>query len=287
MYRVILSGIVGLAMSATFFSSAHAVEVYLFKGAGDFSFVSEKMHFSRGLNQIADTLNAEGIHAEVRRFGAVEDALKTIRKRKPESVVLIGHSMGALASMSTARNLRAAGVRIAYMGLIDIPGPVGVAGDNVEWVQNYYSINPVYGLLTNVKSHPNAKNIHVAGYVHSRMDDAPRVQEGMLAAIREVHQKELLQNQVQQPGLTFDPNPSVREVLVQAITPEPKPYVVPGPTPPVQDIDPVTTAFVPSEPEEGLLQQSKRLLRKTGDFVRDLSSGNRNGSNRRKHDSNR
>ena len=64
--------------------------------------------------------------------------------------------------------MREEGIRVAYMGLIDIPGPVGVAGDNVEWVENYYSINPVYGRLTNVATHPKAKNIHVGGYIHNR-----------------------------------------------------------------------------------------------------------------------
>ncbi|MEM9278289.1 MAG: thioesterase domain-containing protein [Pseudomonadota bacterium] len=199
MYRVFLKHVAVLAVASTIVSNAHAVEVYLFKGAGDFSFVNDNLHFSRGLNQIADTLNAEGIHAEVRRFSAVEDALSTIRQRKPESVAFIGHSMGALASMAMARNLQGEGVKIVYMGLIDIPGPVGVAGDNVEWVENYYSINPVYGKLTNVSSHPNAKNIHVSGYIHNRMDDAPKVQNGMLAAIRQIHAAETQSQSPQQP----------------------------------------------------------------------------------------
>ncbi|MBO6816055.1 MAG: hypothetical protein JJ891_14445 [Rhizobiaceae bacterium] len=194
MYRVFLKAAATMAACAFFLSpfvsSARAVEVYLFKGAGDFSFINSNMHFSRGLEKIARQMNSEGIHAEVRRFGAVEDALATIRRRKPESVAFIGHSMGALASMAMARRMRAEGIRVAYLGLIDIPGPVGVAGDNVEWVENYYSINPVYGLLTNASSHPNAKNIHVSGYIHNRMDDSPRVQNGMLDAVRKVHAAE-------------------------------------------------------------------------------------------------
>ena len=120
MYRVILKSAAAVATVFCLSSPAKAVEVYMFKGAGDFSFVNDNLHFSRGLNKMADTLNAEGIHAEVRRFGATEDALRTIRKRKPSSIAIIGHSMGALASMSIARQLKAEGVRIAYMELIDL-----------------------------------------------------------------------------------------------------------------------------------------------------------------------
>ena len=53
---------VTLTLSAAFItalsvSSANAVEVYLFKGAGDFSFINKNMHFSRGLDRIAKQLN--------------------------------------------------------------------------------------------------------------------------------------------------------------------------------------------------------------------------------------
>ena len=189
MLRVFLQSALVTAISCFSFS-AQAVEVYMFKGAGDFSFVNENMHFSRGLNKMADKLNAEGIRAEVRRFGAMDQALQLIRKRKPKSIAIVGHSMGALASLSMARSLQNDGVHIAYMALLDIPGPVGVASRNAAWVENYYTINPVYGKLTNVRSHPRAKNIHVFGYIHNRLDDAPKVQNGILAAIREVHAAE-------------------------------------------------------------------------------------------------
>ncbi|MEL7429818.1 MAG: thioesterase domain-containing protein [Pseudomonadota bacterium] len=190
MFRVILKSAAFLAAFSGLASQASAVEVYMFKGAGDFSFVNENMHFSLGLNDMADTLNAEGIHTEVRRFGAIEDALATIRKRKPKTIAFVGHSMGALASMAMARNLKDEGVDIVYMALLDIPGPVGVAGENVRKVENYFTINPVYGKLTNVRSHPDAKNIHVAGYIHNHLDDAPKVKRGILKAIRDIHARE-------------------------------------------------------------------------------------------------
>jgi len=189
LYRVILTLSASVFAAQLAVAPAKAVEVYLFKGAGDFSFINKDMHFSRGLERIADQLNKEGIHAEVRRFGSTGDAMRTIRRRKPKSVAFVGHSMGALASMSMANKMKAEGIRVAYVGTLDIPGPIGSAGSNVEWAENYWSITPVYGLLTNASSHPRAKNIHVFG-THTTMDDSKKVYNGVLNAIREIHASE-------------------------------------------------------------------------------------------------
>ncbi len=270
MYRFVLRSIAKLAMSSMFVFplslSAQALEVYLFRGAGDLSFVNKNLHFSKGLEEIADTMNAEGIRAEVRRFEAIDDALKTIRQRRPESVAFIGHSMGALASMNMARRMREEGIRVAYIGLIDIPGPVGVAGDNVEWAENFYSIHPIYGLLTNAKSHPRAENIHVSGFIHNRMDNSPFVQKRMLDAVRQIHyaeQQQRLQFEQQQLVETYNEpqpvyTPPVPEVAVNAenITQDNLNYGI--------DTT-VTTSVTPSyqEPQnEGILSRAERFLNK-------------------------
>lgn len=301
MFRVVLPSAVALATVLSLSQSAQAVEVYFFKGAGDFSFVNENLHFSRGLNEMAETLNKEGIHAEVRRFGAVDDALRTIRKRKPESVAIIGHSMGALASMAMARSLKGENIRIAYMGLIDIPGPVGVAGENVEWVENYYSINPVYGVLTNARSHPKAKNIHVTGFIHNRMDNAPKVQNGMLSAIRKIQAEEnpsapepaspeiLMVNTGNSGSLSTGqqqvyvaPTPQYSNQTVssstQAMPANPAQagtvggYTPPGPVPANPVIDPVTTASV-DQPD--MIDDAWAMLRKAGNMVRQMGGNSR------------
>jgi len=258
MYRVALRFLAKLALSAAvtipFVSPSQAVEVYLFRGAGDFSFVNHHLQFSKGLDEIAATMNGEGIHAEVRRFEAIGDALTTIRKRKPSSVAFIGHSMGALASMNMARKMREAGIRVAYIGLIDIPGPVGVAGNNVEWAENFYSIHPVYGRFTNTKSHPRAENIHVSGFIHNRMDNSPFVQKRLLDAVRQVHNEEQRKLQEQQ---RLQRQPQLVETYQQPVyTPAPAPVYAPQPlpepvyTPPQPDVftqaGPVPQAPVPN-----------------------------------------
>lgn len=190
MYHVI-QRLVALIVAIPFaISNAAAIDVYLFKGAGDFSFISENMHFSRGLDRIADQLRQDGIYVEVRRFGETADALRSIRERMPQSVAFIGHSMGALAAMNMARKMRTEGVTVAYVATLDIPGPIGTAGSNVQWAENYYSMTPVFGLLTNVKSHPRAENIFVFGRHHAILDDAKKVRNGILNAIREIHAAE-------------------------------------------------------------------------------------------------
>ena len=68
MFRVFPKAIIAFAVLSGLCFPAKAVEVYMFKGASDFSFVSDNLHFSRGLNKMADKLNSEGIEAQVWRF---------------------------------------------------------------------------------------------------------------------------------------------------------------------------------------------------------------------------
>ena len=197
-----------------------AVEVYLFKGAGDFSFISKGLHFSRGLDSIARSLNAKGIRAEVRGFAQADEALRIIRKRRPKTVAFVGHSMGALASMSLARKMKAEGIKVAYVATLDIPGPVGTAGSNVVKAENYYSMTPIYGLLTNTRSHRDAKNIYVFG-THTTMDDTAKVKNGVLKAITKIRSKSV-PIQPPTPALAEPPQNPVR--LAQQSEP-PKPVV--------------------------------------------------------------
>ena len=240
MSRVTLTLSAALLAGTVFVSPAKAVEVYLFKGAGDFSFINKNMHFSRGLDRIAEELNAQGIRAEVRGFAQTGEALRLIKKRRPKSVAFVGHSMGALASMSMARQMKSLGIRVAYVGTLDIPGPVGTAGGNVDWAENYFSITPIYGLLTNVSSHKKAKNIHVFG-THTTMDDSKKVRRGVIAAIRQIHAAE--------NGGAL-PEPPVETIMVKDTSP-------PIEAKPVQ-----TATLVKPNPVSKLEERSKPKQRK-------------------------
>ncbi len=163
---------------------AGAVEVYLFRGAGDFSFIQKSLHFSHGLDRIARDLNEQGIYARSTRWENTGGILAEIRRRRPDSVAFIGHSMGALAAMGMARKMRAEGIRVSYLGLIDIPGPVGAVSANVELAENFYHAFPIYGRLTKPRDHPGiVANHYVFGQIHTTMDDSRMIQDAMVSAI--------------------------------------------------------------------------------------------------------
>ena len=147
---------------------AKAVEVYIFRGAGDASFITKRLSFSQGMDDLGDSIKAQGIFAEVYRWENGIGALNEIRRRKPKSVALLGHSMGALTSMSLAATLQKEGIKVSYMGLIDIPGPVGHVPSEVAIAENYYSLFPVYGMLPIPARHKGEiSNKHVFGQIHT------------------------------------------------------------------------------------------------------------------------
>lgn len=174
-----------IALSAP--TPARALEAHIFRGAGDFSFVAEGLTFSQGMDALGRKFEAAGVRARVYRWQSAGAAYQDIMTRKPDAVAIIGHSMGALASISLAKRLEGSGVRVAYLGLIDIPGPAATAPRNVEVAENFYSLFPVYGRLGAPRGHQGiVRNQFVAGQIHVTMDSSKRVHKAMLAAAAEV-----------------------------------------------------------------------------------------------------
>lgn len=168
-----------------------AVEVYLFRGAGDFSFVQKSLHFSKGIDKMAGKLNAVGIFSHATRWENTAAIYREIRERRPQSVAFIGHSMGALAALGMAKRMKKIGVRVAYVGLIDIPGPIGSVGPNVELAENFYHAFPVYGRLSKPRGHPGiVTNHYVFGQIHISMDDSSRIQNAMISAIWQADERD-------------------------------------------------------------------------------------------------
>jgi pimeloyl-ACP methyl ester carboxylesterase len=186
LYRVALrAGGASLAACIAFAASpAMAIEAYIFRGAGDFSFIAKPLTFSQGMDHLADKLEASGIRSRVFRWEFAEAAYREIMSRKPSAVALMGHSMGALAAINMAARLRNSGVRVSYLGLIDIPGPVGATPSNVEWAENFYHAFPVYGMLTKGPGHNGIiSNNYVFGEIHVTMDNSKTVHNAMISAI--------------------------------------------------------------------------------------------------------
>lgn len=186
MFRVALASAPLAALLLTLLPSrpAVALEAYIFRGAGDFSFIADGLTFSNGMDRLARQLEESGIRARVFRWEAGETAYREIMRRRPDAVALMGHSMGALTSIGLAQRLQGSGIRVAYMGLIDIPGPVGATPTNVEWAENFYHAYPVFGMLTKGPGHRgHVGNHYIFGEVHITMDKSPRVHNAMISAI--------------------------------------------------------------------------------------------------------
>ncbi len=189
MYRVALAiaaPMMAFMLSVFTPASAKAMEAYIFRGAGDFSFIAKALTFSDGMDRLGEEFEKIGVHATVYRWESMEFAYRDIMRRRPESVAIMGHSMGALASISLAAKLKGSGIRVAYMGLIDIPGPGALAPSNVEVAENFYHAFPVYGQLAAGKGFAGKiRNQYVWGEIHVSMDNSKKIHTAMLAAVKQ------------------------------------------------------------------------------------------------------
>lgn len=188
MYRValtIFAPMLALVISVVAISPAKAaVEAYIFRGAGDFSFIAKPLTFSEGMDTLGEKFEEMGIKSTVYRWQAGDWAYRDIMRRKPEAVALAGHSMGALTAIALANRLKGKGVRVVYMGLIDIPGPAGICPSNVEVAENFYHAFPVYGRLAKGPSHQGiVRNNLIWGQIHVTMDNSKKVHNAMLTAL--------------------------------------------------------------------------------------------------------
>ncbi len=246
MYRValvILAPFVALFLTFAGVKPASALEAYLFRGAGDFSFIGKGMTFSNGMDRLGEKLTAAGVPATVYRWEAVDWAYRDIMKRRPDAVMIMGHSMGALSTVTLASKLKGSAIRVAYIGTIDIPGPTALAPSNVEVAENFYHAFPVYGMLgRGAGFNGSLSNQYVLGQIHITMDKSQKVHS---AALEFVEKSRIAGPSVVaytgQPDANADVLGQVDKVLtgttqtVQALsatsTFSPLPELVPMPTP--------------------------------------------------------
>ena len=76
------------------------------------------------------------------------------------------------------------GIRVAYLGLIDIPGSGQSAPKNASWAEAYVSSQPGFGLLKVNARHKNlVVNTRVPKTVHITIDDSNRVHDAIISAV--------------------------------------------------------------------------------------------------------
>jgi pimeloyl-ACP methyl ester carboxylesterase len=121
-----------LAAVANGAASAAGTHAYLMRGI---------FNVSIGLDALAGKLSRRGISASV--YGNDDDAavaaeaIQAYRSGQVRSIVLIGHSLGAAAVVSVARQLNTAGVPVALLVSLD-PVSSGSVPPNVRRAVNYY-----------------------------------------------------------------------------------------------------------------------------------------------------
>ena len=104
--------------------------------------------FSRGLDQMGETLNDQGINATVVNHQAWKKAAVTIashhKRNKNDPIILVGHSWGANAILRIAKFLQQRDIKVQYFVTfepnINLPVPA-----NVESAANYYLSNSLLG----------------------------------------------------------------------------------------------------------------------------------------------
>lgn len=115
--------------------------VYLFRGAlGPI--------FSRGMDRLTDRLQAAGIKADVYEFTIcrliAEQAIRDYRDNSAP-IVLIGHSMGGLCSVTFAGILQAENIPVSLVVTIDPAQATGKVPHNVERFINLFLSDNVLG----------------------------------------------------------------------------------------------------------------------------------------------
>lgn len=176
MYRLLSKITIGASLLMSV-APASAMDVYLFRGLAG-------VPFSVGLDDLEDKIKASGIRAETHPYGNWQQIYKKIMRRGTKEVAFIGHSMGALSAISITKKLEGSGVRVAYIGLIDIPGSKKVAPKYASWAEAYISTQPgFYPLVQNPRYKNLVVNTRVSRTVHITIDDSSRVHDAIISAV--------------------------------------------------------------------------------------------------------
>jgi pimeloyl-ACP methyl ester carboxylesterase len=158
-------------------------EVYLLRGFADV--------FSRGLDEIAGSLSADGVDAHVVSHVqwrmVLRDILKDREQFGPRPIVLVGHSLGANAAIQVAEELKKRRIAVQYLVTLAATAPDPVPS-NVMRVDNFYFRTngwgePVVGAAGFTGSLRNLDFSDTAGFGHFNIDKQPAVQHELLSNI--------------------------------------------------------------------------------------------------------
>lgn len=151
------------------------VHVYLLRGLFNV--------FSIGMDGIRTKLKQRGIDATIHTHlvweSLAREAIQDYRRGRVGTIVIMGHSIGAINAVDMANAIGEAGVPVSLVVALDPPFRTTVASSNVRWVVNFYMPNgmgaKVYkgegyrGVVENVDLHDIAVN-------HVTLDKSDKIQ---------------------------------------------------------------------------------------------------------------
>ena len=167
--------------------AAH-VRVELFRGMGNV--------FSRGLDTLAQTINRNGYSARVHAHGAWQSTVSQIVARRARGerdvIVLIGHSLGANATLLAADELSRQDIQVALIVTFDATRPRPVPR-NVLRLFNFYQNN---GFGRRIDPGPGFRgdlnNVDLTAdrsFNHWTIDESPRLHRKVMRQIVYVENK--------------------------------------------------------------------------------------------------
>jgi len=160
--------------------------VYLLRGFMDI--------FSTGMDDLGVKLNRSGIRASVHghaEFPSLADAIiERHRQGVRESVVIIGHSLGANACFEMAEQLGRAGITVPLIIAYDPTAPMTVSG-NVTRVVNFYSSTNGWGspIMRGAGFRGTLSNVDLSrrGEIgHTDIDKSPALHAQSIGYIRSI-----------------------------------------------------------------------------------------------------
>jgi hypothetical protein len=178
--------------------AARPVQVDLFRGLADI--------FSRGMDTLTEKLNRQGYSARVYSHTNWQSVARRIADRyargDKDIVVLIGHSLGADATLQIAQSLARSNIPIELIVTFDGTHPHQVPG-NVRHLVNFYQNNgfgkkispgPGFqGELSNIDLSADTSLSHVT------IDKSHRLHAQVIAKIADIVNKDLAALQASKP----------------------------------------------------------------------------------------
>jgi pimeloyl-ACP methyl ester carboxylesterase len=158
-------------------------EVYLLRGFADV--------FSRGLDQIAGSLGADGVEAHVVSHVqwrmVLRDILDDRERLGPRPIVLVGHSLGANAAIQVAEELKKRRISVQYLVTLAATEPDPVPS-NVMRADNFYFRTKGWGepLVPAAGFSGSLRNLdfsNAGGVGHFNIDKQPAIQHELLSNI--------------------------------------------------------------------------------------------------------